>query len=114
MRPARQPAKPITEFQRRIYEVLARVPRGCVTTYGALAAATSCASAQAVGQALRRNPLAPEIPCHRVVCANGSPGGFFGSATPSAMGEKRRLLEKEGVAFDGTGRVLEAFILREP
>ena len=53
------------------------------------------------------------IPCHRVVCNDGSIGGFFGKNDPSAAANKRALLEAEGVAFDASGRVEETFILRQ-
>jgi methylated-DNA-[protein]-cysteine S-methyltransferase len=111
MQPTRQPAKTITAFQHRVYEGLALVPRGSVTTYGALASQIGCGSAQAVGQALRRNPFAPEVPCHRVVRADGSLGGFFGKSTTAALQRKRQLLEAEGVCFDSTNRVERCFIL---
>ena len=60
-------------------------------------------AARAVGTALGRNPLPLIVPCHRVVCSSGRPGGF--SATGgSAL--KRLLLEHEGVGFDSQGRVV--------
>jgi methylated-DNA-[protein]-cysteine S-methyltransferase len=63
--------------------------------------------------ALRRNPEAPRIPCHRVVRNDGSIGGFFGENDPFATAKKRALLKAEGVAFDASGRVEAAFILRQ-
>lgn len=54
------------------------IPVGSVTTYGAMAAALR-SSPRAVGQAMRRNPYAPCVPCHRVVASNGCLGGFGGS-----------------------------------
>ena len=68
----------ITPFQRRVYIELLSIPAGTTITYGELAQRIGCRSAQAVGQALKRNPFAPEVPCHRVVAANGSLGGYFG------------------------------------
>ncbi|MEM9018196.1 MAG: MGMT family protein, partial [Verrucomicrobiota bacterium] len=56
-----------TEFERRVYDALHLIPRGKVTTYGLLGKFIGCRSAQAIGQALRRNPFAPDTPCHRVV-----------------------------------------------
>jgi methylated-DNA-[protein]-cysteine S-methyltransferase len=50
-------------------------------------------AARAVGNALGRNPFAPRVPCHRVVRANGSIGGFAGGPD-----KKRRLLRAESVA----------------
>lgn len=49
----------ITPFQRRVYLALLDVPSGETITYGELAARIGCRSAQAVGQALKRNPFAP-------------------------------------------------------
>jgi len=57
----------VTEFEDRVYAMVGRVPEGMVTTYAHLARALDCGSAQAVGQALKRNPFAPEVPCHRVI-----------------------------------------------
>ncbi len=97
--------KEITPFQRRVYEALLEVPRGSVTTYGALARRIGCRSAQAVGQALRANPFAPRVPCHRVVAADGSLGGFCGQREGKEILRKRRLLESEGVCFTKDGKV---------
>ncbi len=90
-----------TAFQMRVYAATRRIPRGRVTTYGELARQIGCRSAQAVGQALRVNPYAPEVPCHRVVAADGSLGGFFGSRAAAELARKRALLETEGVVFEG-------------
>jgi len=83
-----------------------------VTTYAALAKVADCRSAQAVGQALRRNPFAPEVPCHRVVRTDGSLGGFFGDSGATAANKKRQILESEGICFDSDGRILKKFILQ--
>ncbi len=99
----------ITPFQRRVYEALLDVPAGKVTTYGALARRIGCASPQAVGQALRRNPLAPQVPCHRVVAADGSLTGFAGRRDSATLARKRALLEAEGVRLDEAGHVLPCF-----
>lgn len=85
----------ITEFQRRVYLALLDVPRGQTITYGELARRIGCRSAQAVGQALRRNPFAPEVPCHRVVAADGSLGGYNGKRDGEQLEQKRRLLTEE-------------------
>lgn len=87
--------KGITEFQKRVYLALLDTPRGETITYGQLARRIGCRSAQAVGQALRRNPFAPEVPCHRVVAANGSLGGYNGQRNGPELERKRRLLESE-------------------
>ena len=85
----------ITSFQRRVYLALLDVPAGTTITYGELAKRIGCRSAQAVGQALRRNPFAPEVPCHRVVAADGSLGGYMGECDGEQIEYKRRLLEAE-------------------
>lgn len=111
-----------TPFQKRVLRLLCQVPRGRVTTYGLLSAHLR-ASPRAVGSALRRNPFAPQVPCHRVVAAGGALGGFKGqwrskagagaedaedvAARGRALEEKRTLLRGEGVKFYGaTGRVV--------
>ena len=85
----------ITPFQRRVYLALLDVPAGTTITYGELAKRIGCRSAQAIGQALRRNPFAPDVPCHRVVAANGSLGGYMGERDGEQIEYKRRLLETE-------------------
>lgn len=87
----------ITPFQRRVYMALLDVPAGSTITYGELARHIGCGSAQAVGQALKRNPFAPQVPCHRVVAADGSLGGYNGARTGEQLERKRRLLEEENL-----------------
>lgn len=65
----------VTSFERRVYDLCSQIPRGQVSTYGDMAKSL-CSSPRAVGQALRRNPFAPEVPCHRVVAADRKIGGF--------------------------------------
>ena len=74
---------------------LLNVPAGATITYGELARRIGCRSAQAVGQALKRNPFAPDVPCHRVVGANGSVGGYFGEREGEMIERKRTLLNEE-------------------
>ena len=87
----------ITPFQRRVYLELLNIPAGKTITYGELAKRIGCRSAQAIGQALKRNPFAPEVPCHRVVAADGSIGGYCGQRTGEQIARKRRLLEEESI-----------------
>ncbi|PHH77571.1 hypothetical protein CDD80_457 [Ophiocordyceps camponoti-rufipedis] len=98
-----------TSFEKRVWTALCQIPRGCVTTYGLLSAHVG-SSPRAVGNALRRNPFAPDVPCHRVVATGMTLGGFKGRWPREGEGitldEKRRLLKSEGVRFDDKGRVL--------
>ena len=84
-------------FSERVYTLCRQIPRGKVTTYKELAKALGCRGYQAIGQALRCNPYAPRVPCHRVVKSDGSIGGFKGKMNGKEIGEKIMLLEKEGV-----------------
>ena len=95
----------ITPFQKSVYTALCRVPAGSVTTYRHLAQSIHCGSSQAVGQALRRNPYAPVVPCHRVVASNRTLGGFHGQRAGPNVDRKRQLLLSEGVLFDCDGKV---------
>jgi methylated-DNA-[protein]-cysteine S-methyltransferase len=107
-----QSAKRITPFQESVYAALQTIPAGFVTTYGTIAKLVGCRSSQAVGQALRNNPFAPEVPCHRVVRNGGSLGGYFGKSSVQGQSNKQRLLEEEGIVFDTAGIVPERFIIR--
>ncbi|MEI6148259.1 MAG: MGMT family protein [bacterium] len=100
-------AKPVTAFQRRVYAAVARIPRGCVSTYGLVARQIGCAAPRAVGQALRVNPYAPQVPCHRVISADLGVGGFQGAAAGDAVQRKIRLLADEGVRFEH-GRLVDS------
>ena len=96
-----------TPFQLRVYDALCLVPRGQVTTYALLARHVRCGSARAVGQALRRNPFAPQVPCHRVIAADLRIGGFCGARDGTQIRRKRALLATEGVTFDAKGRLAD-------
>ena len=89
-----------TEFARRVYALLRQVPAGRVVSYGEIARVLGNGSPRAVGQALRCNPYAPEVPCHRVIAADGRIGGFQGCRTGPALHRKLDLLAREGVVFE--------------
>ena len=86
-------------FNKKIYSLLKKVPKGKVTTYKALAEAVGTKAYRAVGQAMRYNPYSPIVPCHRVVKSDGSIGGFNGSINPRSKEVKRKIsmLRKESV-----------------
>ncbi len=86
-----------SSFAQSVYDALRGVQRGATITYGALAeAAGASGAARAVGRAMAHNPLPIIIPCHRVVGANGRPGGF---SARGGVVTKARLLALEGVAL---------------
>jgi methylated-DNA-[protein]-cysteine S-methyltransferase len=97
----------ISEFQQKVYELLQKVPKGKVITYASLAKAANCASCQAIGGALKRNPFAPKVPCHRVIKSDLSLGGFYGETSGPQIVKKKQLLVSEGVSFDQDGKVLK-------
>lgn len=90
----------LSDFQRSVYTALCQVPPGKVTTYRDLARSINCGSSQAVGQALKRNPFAPKVPCHRVVKNDRSIGGFGGTISGQKIDKKIQLLQSEGVLFE--------------
>lgn len=92
--------KSITEFQRKVYLALLEIPRGETISYKALGQRIGCRSAQAIGQALKRNPFAPEVPCHRVIASDGSIGGFHGQRGGEMIEKKIKLLEEEKLKSD--------------
>ena len=99
-----------TAFQERVYDGVRLVPRGTVPTYKSLGLAIGCGSSRAVGQALRRSPYAPDVPCHRVVSSDRRIGGFAGQSDGAEVERKRALLEAEGVVFGEDGRVAEELL----
>lgn len=88
-----------TPFQIKVYQLCSQIPQGKVTTYKEIARALNTNAYRAVGQALRCNPYAPKIPCHRVVASNGSIGGFMGQTIGDKITTKIQLLRQEGVTI---------------
>src|SRR3989338_4817140 len=84
-------------FAQNVYFLCRKIPQGKVTTYGEIARVLNSKGYRAIGQALKCNPYAPHVPCHRVVKRDGSIGGFKGKILGKEIEEKIRLLEKEGV-----------------
>lgn len=104
----------LTPFRKQVLTLLCHVPHGRYTTYAALSDHISASShktcARAVGNAMRNNPFAPTVPCHRVLAADGRIGGFGGhwGEEGKFAGKKREMLREEGVRFDGAGKVVGA------
>jgi methylated-DNA-[protein]-cysteine S-methyltransferase len=84
-----------TDFQRKVWAAIEKIPLGKTKTYGELAEQIGHPGAsRAVGAACGANPLPLFVPCHRVLAANGKIGGFSGG-----LGVKKLLLRMEGVEF---------------
>lgn len=90
-------------FFDKVYDVVCRIPRGKVTSYGQVALLCgNPRAARAVGWALHQNPRPGKIPCHRVVNREGRLAPEFAFGGEQAQ---RRLLEAERVPFLADGRV---------
>jgi methylated-DNA-[protein]-cysteine S-methyltransferase len=86
----------VPEFNRKVYDAARRIPAGSTLSYGEVAERIGeRGSAQAVGQALGRNPFPVIVPCHRVLAADGTLRGF---SAPGGIETKRRMLAIEGSA----------------
>ncbi len=86
------------DFFWQVYQLTALIPKGKVVSYGQLAALLGYPQrARMVGQAMSRAPSFLELPCHRVVAADGH--------TAPHWPEQVALLQKEGVPFLPSGRV---------
>ena len=84
-----------TKFQLKVWNYLKKIPRGKVKTYSEVAKSIGKPLAvRAVANAIGKNPLAPQIPCHRVIRSDGSLGGYSGKG---GIQRKRRLLRSEKV-----------------
>jgi methylated-DNA-[protein]-cysteine S-methyltransferase len=84
-----------SDFQMRVWRELRRIPPGKTISYAQLAQRIGNPRAsRAVGSANGRNPLCIVVPCHRVISADGSLGGFS-----AGLEAKRWLLRHEGAAF---------------
>jgi methylated-DNA-[protein]-cysteine S-methyltransferase len=83
-----------TVFQRKVWKALQKIPYGTTCSYKALAASIGSKAVRAVGSANGKNPFCIIIPCHRVIAADGSIGGYYGG-----LRKKKQLLSLEGVAI---------------
>jgi len=86
-------SEPDTPFARAVYRVVSQIPRGETRTYGEVAkAAGRPGAARAVGTIMSRNTDTKNVPCHRVVRADGEVGDYaFGGSA-----KKLALLKREG------------------
>ena len=85
-----------TQFERDVLVVTFGIPKGKVSTYKRVAEKIGKPKAyRAVANALHKNPLWPVVPCHRVVCSDGSFGG-----TKKAAEDRRKSVAEEGVPIE--------------
>jgi len=104
--------KRVTPHQWAIYDYARTIPCGKVTTYKDIATALNEGSPRSVGNALKNNPFAPFVPCHRIVASSLFVGGFFGEwgvgegkrkEGDSHVRRKMEMLAREGVGFTKDG-----------
>jgi O-6-methylguanine DNA methyltransferase len=88
----------VLEPLRSVLRTAAAIPKGCVSTYGSIAAVAHT-DAQTVGQIMAANPLYPVVPCHRVVGADLSLTGYRGSRKAPALLAKLERLRTERQGF---------------
>lgn len=81
-----------------VYEIVSKIPKGKVTTYGAIARRLGWKSARPVGSYLHVNEDAAKVPCHRVVMSSGKIASGYAMGGPVAQVKK---LKEEGVRFNG-------------
>ena len=93
------------KFNEKVWALMKRIPRGNVTTYKIIAERMNTKAYRAVGNACRRNPNPPHIPCHRVVKSDGGIGGFKGKTSGTSIQEKKLLLKKEGIDIEN-GKIM--------
>ena len=94
----------ITSFAENVYDEVAKIPRGFVSTYSDIARkAGKPLAVRAVGNILSKNILGLVVPCHRVIKKSGEIGGYGGKKNNNA--KKRKILEKEGVKISEKGVV---------
>lgn len=87
-----------TNFEINVLLEVYRIPLGETRTYSQIAKAIGHGNAaRAVGSAVRKNPFAPVIPCHRVVRKDGKIGNYSGEGGKE---QKRKMLKEEGVKVD--------------
>ena len=85
----------VTDFNRRVYDRVAMIPYGQISTYGEIARDVGCSGGgRAVGQAMAGNRFPLVVPCHRVISRDRAIGGFS-----SGIDLKRYLLRLEGIVL---------------
>ena len=94
------------KFEAKVWKLMERIPKGRVTTYGMIAKRLNTKAYRAIGNACRKNPYAPRVPCHRVVRSDGTVGGFGGKTSGKTVEKKVQLLREENVEIRN-GRIID-------
>lgn len=89
------------KFYDEVYKLCRQIPKGRVSTYREIGNKLKTKAYRAVGQALRNNPDAPRTPCHRILNSKGELHGFNGKTKGKKINDKKKMLEKEGLKFEG-------------
>jgi len=84
-------------FSSKVYNLCKKIPYGKISTYKLISHKLNTKAYRAIGQALKNNPYAPKVPCHRVVNSKGYLHGFAGKTSKLALSKKAKLLKKEGI-----------------
>lgn len=93
----------------KAFLLLRKIPRGRVTTYGALAKAIG-SSPRAIGQIMRRNQRPDIYPCYKVVSSSGKIHGYDGCLKGAKIGKKIRLLRNDGIEIENSRINLERYL----
>ena len=87
----------LSPFERKVYKVVTRIPRGKICSYKDIAVKIGEPKAyRAVANALKANPFVGKVPCHRVIKSDGTIGGFS-----RGVEIKKRMLKAEGLTVKG-------------
>ena len=96
------------DWDRAVLDAVRAIPWGTTASYGEIARRVGApGAARAVGGAVGRNPVSLLVPCHRVIAADGTLGGYGGDGwggRTAALDRKRALLAREGVNMPARDR----------
>ena len=91
----------MASFSQKVYLAVSKIPKGKVSTYKEIAGSVGRPKAvRAVGQVLNVNKNPHKIPCYKVVCSDGSIGGYCRAGRKNIQ-KKIGLLEKDGIKVEG-------------
>jgi|SRR3989338_737387 len=96
-------------FYEKVWKKCMDIPKGKVTTYKELGKVLNTKAYRAIGTALRKNPCAPAVPCHRVINSNGKVGNYSGKGGRDA---KIELLRNEGIIINNGSANLKVFFYK--